>query len=151
MQARMPNPAVILSDAMQPIQAIFKATAQGGVEAETLELVHLRVSQINGCSACVDSGAKTARKAGVTDDRLASVAAWREAPYYSDAERVALELAEAATRLADRPDPVPDEVWDAATTHYDEKGLAAIVLMVGVTNLFNRLNATTKQVAGAWG
>lgn len=151
MQARMPNPAVILSDAMQPIQAIFKATAQGGVEAETLELVHLRVSQINGCSACVDAGAKTARKAGVTDDRLASVAAWREAPYYSDAERAALELAEAATRLADRPDPVPDPVWDAATTHYDEKGLAAIVLMVGVTNLFNRLNATTKQVAGAWG
>jgi alkylhydroperoxidase family enzyme len=55
------------------------------------------------------------------------------------------------TRLADRPDPVPDEIWDAAADHFDEKQLAGIVLMIGVTNLYNRLNATTRQVAGAWG
>jgi alkylhydroperoxidase family enzyme len=90
-------------------------------------------------------------QAGETEDRLAAVAAWREAPYFTDAERAALALTEAATRLADHPDPVPDEIWDAAADHYDEKGLAAIVLMIGVTNLFNRLNATTRQVAGAWG
>ena len=150
MQARMKNPAMVLG-AMEPFQALFKAVYAGGVDPATLELVHLRVSQINGCSACVDSGAKAARKAGETEERLATVVAWREAPYFSDAERAALALAEAATRLADRPDPVPDEIWDAAAGHYDEKGLAAIVLMIGVTNLFNRLNATTKQVAGAWG
>ncbi|HEV8276781.1 MAG TPA: carboxymuconolactone decarboxylase family protein, partial [Streptosporangiaceae bacterium] len=132
-------------------QALFKAVYAGGVDPATLELVHLRVSQINGCSACVDSGARSARKAGETEERLATVAAWREAPYFSDAERAALALAEAATRLADRPDPVPDQVWDAAAAHYDEKGMAAIVLMIAVTNLFNRLNATTRQVAGAWG
>lgn len=151
MQSRMKNPAMVLSGAMQPIQDIFKAVHTGGVDGETLELVHLRVSQINGCSACVDAGAKTARKAGVSDERLATVAAWREAPYFSPAERAALELAEAATRLADRPDAVNDEVWDAAATHFDEKQLAAIVLMIGITNLFNRLNATTRQIAGAWG
>lgn len=151
MQARMQNPAVVLSDAMQPIQEIFKAVHTGGVDGQTLELVHLRVSQINGCSACVDAGAKTSRKAGVSDERLATVAAWREAPYFSDEERAALALAEAATRLADRPDPVSDEIWDAAATYFDEKQLAAIVLMIGVTNLFNRLNATTRQIAGAWG
>lgn len=151
MQSRMQNPAVILPDAMQPIQQIFKAVHSGGVDPETLELVHLRVSQINGCSACVDAGAKTARKAGVTDERLATVAAWREAPYFTAAERAALALAEAATRLADRPDAVGDEVWDAAATHFDDKQLAALVLMIGVTNLFNRLNATTRQIAGAWG
>jgi len=150
-QSRMKNPAVVLSDAMQPIQAVFKAAHTGGVEAETLELVHLRVSQINGCSACVDAGAKTARKAGVSEERLATVAAWRETPYFTDAERAALALAEAATRLADRPDPVSDEVWDAAAGHFDEKGMAAIVLMIGVTNMFNRLNASTRQIAGAWG
>ena len=99
----------------------------------------------------MDSGARSARKAGETEERLATVAAWREEPYFSDAERAALALAEAATRLADRPDPVPDPVWDAAAAHYDEKGMAAIVLMIAVTNLFNRLNATTRQVAGAWG
>jgi AhpD family alkylhydroperoxidase len=150
MEARMTNPAVVL-DAMGPFQALFKAIYRGGVDPATLELVHLRTSQINGCSACVDSGAKAARKAGETEERLATVVAWREAPYFNDAERAALALAEAATRLADRPDPVTDEVWDAAAAHYDEKGLAAIVLMIAVTNLFNRLNATTRQVAGAWG
>ncbi|HTS97254.1 MAG TPA: carboxymuconolactone decarboxylase family protein [Streptosporangiaceae bacterium] len=150
MEARMKNPAMVLG-AMEPFQELFKAVYAGGVDPATLELVHLRVSQINGCSACVDSGAKSARKAGETEERLFAVAAWREAPYFTDAERAALALAEAATRLADRPDPVPDPVWDDAADHYDEKGLAAIVLMTAVTNLFNRLNATTRQVAGAWG
>ena len=150
MEARMKNPAMVLG-AMEPFQALFKAVHAGGVDPATLDLVHLRASQINGCSACVDSGARSARKAGETEERLATVAAWREAPYFSDAERAALALAEAATRLADRPDPVPDEIWDAAAAHYDEKGLAALVLMIAVTNLFNRLNATTRQVAGAWG
>jgi AhpD family alkylhydroperoxidase len=121
------------------------------VDGEILELVHLRVSQINGCSACVDGGAKTARKAGVSDEKLATVVAWREAPYFSDEERAALALAEAATRLADTSDPVNDATWDQAATFFDEKQLAAIILMIGVTNLFNRLNATTRQIAGAWG
>ncbi|GAA2639162.1 carboxymuconolactone decarboxylase family protein [Actinomadura fulvescens] len=151
MQARMQNPAMVLSGAMKPIQEIFKAVHSGGVDGETLELVHLRISQINGCSACVDAGAKTARKAGVNDDKLATVAAWRETPYFTDEERAALELAEAATRLADRPDAVNDEIWDRAAAYFDEKQLAAIILMIGVTNLFNRLNATTRQIAGAWG
>ena len=150
MQSRMQNPAVVLPDAMQPIQQIFKAAHSGGVDGEILELVHLRVSQINGCSACVDAGMRTARKAGVGDERLATVVVWRETPYFSDAERAALALAEAATRLADRPDAVSDHIWDAAATHFDEKQLAAIVLMIGITNLFNRLNATTRQIAGAW-
>ena len=150
MQPRMANPAMVLG-AMEPFQAMFKAVYAGGVDQAALELVHLRVSQVNGCAACVDSGVKAARKAGETEERLAAVAAWREAPYFTDGERAALALAEAATRLADRPDPVPDEIWDAAADHYDERELAAIVLMIGVTNLFNRLNATTKQVAGAWG
>jgi AhpD family alkylhydroperoxidase len=150
MEARMKNPAMVLG-AMEPFQALLQAVHAGGVDPATLELVHLRASQINGCSACVGSGARSARKAGETEERLATVAAWREAPYFSDAERAALALAEAATRLADRPDPVPDEIWEAAAAHYDEKGLAAIVLMIALTNLFNRLNATTRQVAGAWG
>jgi AhpD family alkylhydroperoxidase len=150
MQARMKNPAMVLG-AMEPFQALFKAVYTGGVPQATLELVHLRASQVNGCSACVDSGAKAARKAGETEERLAAVAAWRETPYFTDAERAALALAEAVTRLADRPDPVPDGIWDTAAAHFDEKGLAAIVLMIAVTNLFNRLNATTRQVAGAWG
>ena len=149
MQARISNPAALLPDATDGIQALLKATYKGGVPRKTLELVHLRASQINGCSFCVDSGARSARKAGETDERLFAVAAWREAPYFTDAERAALALTEAVTRLADRTDPVPDEIWDEAARHYDERGLAALTLMIATTNLFNRLNATTRQVAGS--
>jgi AhpD family alkylhydroperoxidase len=122
-----------------------------GVPRATLELVHLRASQVNSCSFCVDSGAKQAKKAGESDERLFAVAAWRETPYFTDTERAALELAEAVTRLADRPDPVPDELWERVSEHYDEKGLASLLLMIAVTNIFNRLNVPTRQPAGAWG
>ena len=149
MQTRMSNPATILPDATHGIQALLKATRQRGVPQAVLELVHLRASQINGCSFCVDSGARSAKKAGETDERLFAVAAWREAPYFTDAERAALALTEAVTRLADRADPVPDEVFDEAARHYDEQGLAALILMIATTNLFNRVNATIRQVAGS--
>ncbi len=151
LQPRIKNPAMVIPDAMKPIQTLMAATQKGGVPSATLELVHLQASQINGCSPCVQSGAASARKAGETEDRLATVAAWRDAPYFTDAERAALALAEAATRLSDRPDAVPDEIWDEAARHFDEQGLAAIVLMIATTNLFNRLNLSTHQVAGAWG
>src|SRR5690349_2632027 len=149
MEARMKNPALVLPDSLKAIQDLIKAAHGGGVPGTTMELVHLRASQINGCSACVVSGAETAAKAGETPQRLMAVAAWREAPFFSDDERAALALAEAVTRLNDRDDPVPDGVWDAAAEHFDEEQLASLVLWIATTNLFNRLNATTRQVAGA--
>ena len=151
MQPRIKNPAVIIPGAMQAIKSLSAAPGKGGVPAATLALVHLRASQVNGCSACVHGEDLQARKAGETDEPLATVAAWRDAPFFTDAERAALALAEAATRLADQADPVPDAIWDEAAKHYDERGLAAIVLEIAITNLFNRLNLTTRQVAGAWG
>jgi AhpD family alkylhydroperoxidase len=151
MQARMKNSAMILPDAMPAIQALTAATQQGGVPATTLGLVHLRASQINGCSVCVDSGSRHAKKAGETDERLFAVAAWRESPYFTEAERAALALTEAVTRLSDQADPVPDAIWEAVTRHYDEPALAALILSIATTNFFNRLNVTTRQVVGAWG
>ncbi|MEU5945072.1 carboxymuconolactone decarboxylase family protein [Micromonospora sp. NPDC047465] len=152
MQARIQNPAMLLPDAAKAINLLYKAAHSAGVPTSTLELVHLRASQINGCSACVDSGARSARKAGETEERLFALAAWRETPYFTTAERAALALAEAATRLADRADAVPDEVWDEATRHFDEKELSALVLWIATTNFFNRLNVTTRQPAPQiWG
>ncbi len=148
MKPRMPSLAAVIPDTAQPIQALYAAAHKGGVPSKTLALVHLRASQINGCGACVDGGARLAKQAGETDDRLFSVAAWREAPYYTDTERAALALAEAATRLSDRADPVPDDIWQEAAHHYDEAGLASLTLMIALTNFFNRLNVTTRQVAG---
>ena len=150
MHARIPGPGHLIPDAMQAILALKAATETGGVPPQTLELAHLRASQINGCASCVDAGARSARRAGVSDERLAAVAAWRGSPHFTDAERAALDLAEAATRLSDRPDPVPDAVWHEAVQHYDERGLAALVLSIATTNLFNRINVATGQIAGAW-
>ena len=147
---RLRNPAAILPDAGPAIQSLAAAAFRGGVPRRTLELVHLRVSQINGCSACVDSGSRGARQAGESDERLFAVVAWRHASCFTDSERAALALAEEITRLADRADAVPDEVWNDAARHYDEKGLAALVLWTATSNLFNRLNVSTRQTPGSW-
>lgn len=151
MEARMKNPAAVLPGAFDGIMSINAAVAKGGVPDPVLHLTHLRASQINGCGACIDGGVKYAKKAGETDERLFAVSAWREAPYFSDAERAALALTEAMTRLSDRADAVPDEVWNEAKRHFDDRALSAVVMHVAVTNLFNRLNVTTRQPAGAWG
>jgi AhpD family alkylhydroperoxidase len=147
----MKNPAMLIEGAMQSILNLKGTIDHSGLDPVIGHLTHLRISQINGCAPCVDMGWKGARKAGQSDERLFAVAAWREAPYYTDAERAALALAEHATRLADHSDPVPDAVWEAAKQHFNEQQLAALVMSIGLTNLFNRLNVTTAQVAGAWG
>lgn len=146
---RMENPAALLPDIVPAVQQLLKATRASGVPGKTLELVHLRASQINGCSFCVDSGARAAMKNGERAERLIAVSAWRESPHFTDAERAALELAEEATRLADKGEAVSDAVWNAAAAHYDEQQLAGLVLMIAMTNFFNRLNATVRQPAGA--
>lgn len=151
MEPRMQNPAMVIDGAMKAIYGLIKVLNKADVPELTVGLMHLRASQINSCSPCVDGGVKTAKKAGETDERLHAVAAWRDTPYFTDAERAALALTESVTRLADRPDAVSDEVWQEAAKHYDEQGLAALVLHIATTNLFNRLNASTRQIAGAWG
>jgi AhpD family alkylhydroperoxidase len=149
MQARMKNPALLHPEALQALMALAKSLKKGGVPAHTLELVHLRASQINGCAFCVDLGVREARKSGETDERLFAVATWRESPHFNDAERAALAFAEAATRLSDRPDPVPDDIWKEAARHYEEPALAQLVMYVAMTNMFNRINVPTRQVAGS--
>ena len=149
MQARMQNPAVILPETLQALLAVSASIKDRGVSENTIDLVHLRISQINGCSVCTDMGFRKLQKAGETIERIVGVSAWREMPYFSDAERAALALGEAVTRLADRPDAVSDEVWNEAARHYDEKALAALIVAISIDNVWNRLNATVRQQAGA--
>jgi AhpD family alkylhydroperoxidase len=150
MQARMKNPVFIVPGALQAVLALGEVAKKSGVPARTLDLVYLRASQINGCSVCVDMHARDLRKNGETDERLFSVAAWRDAPWFTDAERAALALTEATTRVSDRADPVPDDVWEEAKRHYDEAALAALVLNIALINFWNRTNIPTRQVAGAY-
>ncbi|TWP46320.1 carboxymuconolactone decarboxylase family protein [Lentzea tibetensis] len=151
MEARMGNPAMVVPGAMKALIALSKAAEDAGVPKAVLELVHLRASQINGCSVCVDMHARSLHKEGESTERVFTVAAWREAPYFTDAERAALALAESVTRLADKADPVPDDVWNEAAKHYSELELGALVVSISAVNVWNRLNAATRQVAGtAW-
>jgi AhpD family alkylhydroperoxidase len=151
MQARIKNPVFVIPEAMEALQRFGKAAESHGVPDKTIGLVHLRASQINGCSVCADMHPRGLKKLGETDQRLFAVAAWRDAPFFTDAERAALALTEAVTRLSDRAEPVPDAIWDEAARHYDEQGLAALVIAIGAINVWNRLNVATRQVAGQWG
>jgi AhpD family alkylhydroperoxidase len=150
MQPRIDHPAQTVPGAMQALRKLDGAIKRAGVPATTHYLLQLRASQINGCSGCVDIHSRELKAAGEPDERIFTVTAWRETPYFTDAERAALALTEAVTRLADRPDPVPDEVWDEATRHYDEAQLAALVLSIAAINTWNRLNVATRQVTGPW-
>jgi AhpD family alkylhydroperoxidase len=145
--ARMTNPAFAVDGAMDGLNAVSQAITAAGVPISR-ELVHLRASQINGCSVCVDMHAKAARRSGESEERVFAVGAWRETPYFTDAERAALALTEELTRLADRSEQVPDAVWDAAAEHLDQTQLGALVIDIALVNLWNRLNVGTRQVVG---
>jgi AhpD family alkylhydroperoxidase len=146
MQTRM---KVWIPEAIQALQSLGHMPGKGGVPAGTLALTHLRASQINGCSVCVDMALRF-KKPEETVERLFAVAAWRDAPFFTEAERAALALAEAVTRLSDRTDPVPDDIWNEARKHYNEQALASLLLSIAITNVWNRLNVATRQVAGEW-
>ena len=148
MQARMKNPALVLAGALPALMALDKTTDVEGLPYVTRKLVHLRASQINGCSVCTEMHSRELKKAGATDERLFSVAAWRDTPYFTPPERAALELTEALTRLSDRPDPVSDALWDEVSQHYDEQARAALILSISAINVWNRVNSAVRQVAG---
>lgn len=148
MSARIKNPALLVDNGLKTLTALGQMTKDQGVPARTLELAHLRTSQINGCAWCVDFGVRAMQKAGESVDRLAAVATFRESPLFSEAEAVALELAESVTRVADESDRVPDEVWGRAAVHYDERALGVLVLHISMTNMVNRINVATRQVPG---
>jgi AhpD family alkylhydroperoxidase len=146
MEVRLKNaggPEVIAA-----VQQLHKVIHGGGVDPGLLTLVHLRTSQINGCGPCIFASITVGTKAGETAERLHHVAAWRETPYYSEPERAALALAEAATRIQDNAPGVTDEIWDAAAGHFTEEQLNALILEISLTNFFNRINHTTREQAG---
>jgi AhpD family alkylhydroperoxidase len=148
MQSRMPNPAILVPGALDALYAVGAATRDSGVPPMTIALVQLRASQINGCALTMDSHPKLMRAGGEAPERVAAVATWQNTDVFTDAERSALALAESVTRLADSRDPVPDEIWDEASRHYDPARLAGLLLAIATINLWDRLNVATRQTAG---
>jgi AhpD family alkylhydroperoxidase len=150
-ETRMPSPAFVVPEAMKALHALSKAAKGRGLPETTAYMVHLRASQINGCSLCAEMHSRELKEAGEAEERIWTVAAWREAPYFTDAERAALELTEAVTRLADKGDAVPDEIWEQVAEHYDEEALAALLIEIATINVWNRFNVATRTPAGSWG
>ena len=149
MQARIKN-IPMLPDVLKAMHALRATTDKSGVPERTKLLVEVRASQINGCSVCVDMHTRELKKMGESDERIFTVAAWRDTPYFSEPERAALALTEAVTRIADQPDPVPDHIWKEAARHYDEVALASLLIVIASINVWNRLNVATKKESGPW-
>jgi AhpD family alkylhydroperoxidase len=124
------------------MNALDDASRRTSLEASLLELVRSRASQLNGCAYCVDLHAKDARKGGETEQRLFALPVWRETPFFSERERAALELTEAATRLTDGG--VSDEVFARAAAHFEEVELAELIWTIAVINAWNRLGVTAR-------
>jgi AhpD family alkylhydroperoxidase len=122
--------------------------SHSALPAATQEPVKIRASQINGCAACTDMHTKDAAHAGETQLRLNVVAAWREATVFTEAERAALALTEQGTRIADAATGVTDEAWADAAKHYDDDQLAALVSLIALINVYNRMNVIIRQPAG---
>jgi alkylhydroperoxidase family enzyme len=147
----MQNPVLLLPSTMQALQTASGAGAKAGVPDAVLELVHLRVSQINGCALCLSLDAPRVIASGPDGiERALLVAGWREAPCFDKAERAALALAEAVTRQADDPASVTDEIWADAAASFDEQQLAGLLVHISIVNVWNRLNASTRQQAGSF-
>ncbi|WP_292649916.1 carboxymuconolactone decarboxylase family protein [Nocardioides sp.] len=147
MSNRMKNPAEVIPQAFKGIGNLLAAVAEGGLPETTTELVAIRVSQLNGCAACLQGHVARIPDVGIPIEKIVGLAAFRESPFFDDAEKAALALADAVTRLADSEDAVPDELWREVTKHYDEKQTAALVLCIATHNLFNRVNVTVREDA----
>lgn len=150
MTARMTNPVMALPGAMDGLAAIHKDIAAAGLPQDLCEMVNMRASQLNGCSTCLDGHWRVARRLGVSDEKLFAIGAWHDMPYFSDAERVALEMTDELTRMADNPEAVSDDLWDRAADEFDEAQLAALVVAIATINLYNRMNGATRQPGGSW-
>ncbi|WP_127489119.1 carboxymuconolactone decarboxylase family protein [Paenibacillus ehimensis] len=151
MKSRMESPAMIVPDASQALQALGKAlfasAEKTGIPNRLLFLAYLRASQINGDSVCVELHSRNALAAGESTERLLAVPAWRETNCFNDAERAAFALSESVTRLSDREDPVPDEIFNEAARHFDVAALATLIAGIATANLWNRFNVSTRQIA----
>jgi AhpD family alkylhydroperoxidase len=147
---RLSNDVANSPEVFAGVQQIVKSVYSAGVPRHTLDLVHMRASQINGCSACIAYGTKSAQDTGLATERLVALPGWRESPLYDNGERAALELTEAMTRLADHPGVVTDELWDRVAEHFDERALSALVSMIALTNFFNRVNTTLRVEPSGW-
>ncbi len=138
----------VAKDGVRAVGAVEAYVRDCGLEHPLLELVKTRASQINGCGYCLDMHSKDARAAGETEQRLYVLPAWREAPFYSDRERAALEWTEAVTRISEND--VPDDLYQRVRQHFSEKELVDLTLAITTINTWNRLSIAFRSEVGSY-
>jgi len=121
---------------------------QSGLEESLIDLIKLRVSQINGCAYCIDMHWKDLRAMGESEQRLYGLDAWKESPYYTDRERAALAWAESVTKITEGH--VPDELYNETKNYFSEKELANLTLVVTTINAWNRLSIAARVMPGTY-
>jgi AhpD family alkylhydroperoxidase len=147
-EPRIDYRSTVSKEALHALYGLEQAIRKSGLETKLLELVRMRASQINGCAYCLDMHSKDARAEGETEQRLYGLNAWREAPYYNDRERAALEWTEAVTLVS--RDQVPDEVYEKTRQHFTEAELANLTLAVASINSWNRIAISFRAVPGSY-
>ncbi|MEU9213824.1 carboxymuconolactone decarboxylase family protein [Streptomyces sp. NPDC048415] len=150
MTPRMDNPSLVVPGALQPLLDLTEVIGKVGVPQTTLDLVRLRVSEINGRVYTLPDKSEKTEKAEQADERLPLVATWRTESCFTDAERSALTMAEAVTLMTDPQDMASDAVWEDAAQYYNDEQLGALVMHIGLVNFWNRVNVATKQEPAAW-
>ncbi|MEU2764108.1 MULTISPECIES: carboxymuconolactone decarboxylase family protein [unclassified Streptomyces] len=147
MTPRMDNPSLVVPGALQPLLDLSEVIGKVGIPQATLDLVRLRVSEINGRDWTLVDRAGLANGA---DDRLPLVATWRTETVFTDAERSVLAMAEAVTLLADPEHMASDAVWEECAQHFTEEQLGALLMHVGLVNMWNRVNVASNQAPAVW-
>ncbi|GAT70244.1 alkylhydroperoxidase like protein [Planomonospora sphaerica] len=147
-QSRLPNPAVLVPELKDIGGALYKATGNGTIPQTTISLVQLRAGQIAGSTYLTVLHTGNLRKAGETEERITAVVSWRDAPYFTDAERIALELVESVLTPSPSGERVPDELYARAAQHYDDKALATLIMAIGQVCFFLPLALIGKPLPG---
>jgi len=142
------NYAKVSPDALKAMHELEKYVTASGLERPLCELIKTRASQINGCAYCIDMHTKDARKAGETEQRLYALNAWREAPFYTDRERAALEWTEALTLIS--KNNVPDSLYNSVRKHFNEKEIVALSIAIIAINGWNRLVIGFRTIPGTY-
>ncbi|WP_036746637.1 carboxymuconolactone decarboxylase family protein [Paenibacillus sp. UNC451MF] len=142
------NYTKVRPESLQTLLKLEGYVKKSGLDHNLLELIKIRASQINGCAYCLDMHTKDARAMGETDQRLYMLNAWREAPFYTEAERAAIALTEAVTKISDAG--VPQELYDQVRKHFDESQFVNLIMAINAINCWNRMAISTGMVPGEY-
>ncbi|MGG3573456.1 carboxymuconolactone decarboxylase family protein [Bacillus gobiensis] len=142
------NHIQVASEAIKLMRQLEAYKNTTGFDKKLIELIKIRTSQINGCAYCLDMHTKDARAIGETEQRIYCLNAWRESPFYSESERVALELTEAVTNIS--VNGVPDELYELVREHFDEKQYFDLVFLIMTINGWNRLSISVNNIPGSY-